>query len=296
MTIEVQVGRVQASVEAKGELAERFTRHVHGFEALSSSETHWSLRIENEGPKFDLLEPVSSRSKEVQIGLRREPQLAVSARLRPTATSVLRRLKRVGNAEHWREGRWSLLLRNAFELPFLALLEYEYGMVPVHAATLGDSGGAVMLLGHNGAGKSTLACKLMDRLPLDFLSDNFSPCDGKTVVSFPGRPRPKPGDVLPSVQPVNRTALLRGVVFVGLDAPHNLGDRRVSLTSYLNEDFDAHRGSGWSYALGGAANHYTSEQNNARVARLIATLPYFSYSRDRHSVSSVADFVERVIR
>lgn len=67
-----------------------------------------------------------------------------------------------------------------------------HGRVPIHAATLGDAHGAIMLLGSSGAGKSTMTAALATRLGWHILSDDMSVLDEA--------PRPM---VFPTVQGVS---------------------------------------------------------------------------------------------
>ncbi|MEO8259984.1 MAG: hypothetical protein ABI868_21745 [Acidobacteriota bacterium] len=73
--------------------------------------------------------------------------------------------------------------------------------LPMHGATLGDSDGAIMLLGSSGAGKSTMTAALALRLGWHIFSDDMSVLDGG--------PRPLVFPTLPgvSVWPPSQRAL-----------------------------------------------------------------------------------------
>jgi hypothetical protein len=68
-------------------------------------------------------------------------------------------------------------------LPRVSVL---HGRLPIHAATVGDSQGAVMLLGTSGAGKSTMTAALARRLGWRIFSDDMSVlCDAQRTMVFP---------------------------------------------------------------------------------------------------------------
>jgi hypothetical protein len=56
-------------------------------------------------------------------------------------------------------------------LPRVSVL---HGRLPIHAATLGDGQGAIMLLGSSGSGKSTMTAALAQRLGWEIFSDDMS--------------------------------------------------------------------------------------------------------------------------
>jgi hypothetical protein len=61
-----------------------------------------------------------------------------------------------------------------------------HGRLPIHAATVGDGDGAVMLIGTSGAGKSTLTAALARRLGWRIFSDDMSIlCDESRPLVFP---------------------------------------------------------------------------------------------------------------
>lgn len=68
-------------------------------------------------------------------------------------------------------------------LPRVSVL---HGRLPIHAATVGDGDGAVMLLGTSGAGKSTMTAALARRLGWRIFSDDMSVlCDKQRPIVFP---------------------------------------------------------------------------------------------------------------
>jgi hypothetical protein len=76
-----------------------------------------------------------------------------------------------------------------------------HGRLPIHAATLGDAEGAVMLIGTSGAGKSTMTAALARRLGWRIFSDDMSIlCDER-------RPMVLPAAAGVSVWPASQRAL-----------------------------------------------------------------------------------------
>lgn len=290
----LRIGPMRVSVSARQDIASRFEQRMRGFTQTAGGPADWTLDLLGLRPSAPG-RSVVGRSSEVALTLTGPDLKHVTAALRTTPRSLARRMKRCGDVDHYREGRWSLLLRNAFELPALASLEYQYGYVPVHAATLSGTSGAVILLGPNGAGKSTLACELDAKLPLTFMSDNFTPCDGERVLSFPGAPRPKPGGELPLLLPTDRRAPLRAVVAVGFSLPDRTQERIRAFANYLAQDYDAHRGTGWADAWGGPKAASVAAANNQEVGRKLSALPYLSYDWTRDPSADVVSFVKEVV-
>ncbi|WP_156875649.1 hypothetical protein [Ornithinimicrobium pekingense] len=217
--------------------------------------------------------------------------MTVRASLAMPPKAMARRLKRVLQPTMWEEGRWQILLRNGFELPILAILEYNYKLIPVHAATVTNGSGCVLIVGENGAGKSTLACRAIDELDLELLSDNFTPSDGTVAYSFPGPPRSKPGDSLPPEQPTGGRAPIRGFVWAGQDLPESPMGRKSALQSFLGQSFDSHRGTGWDRAIGGGQALATSLELTAGVAERLSTVPSLGWKKEVDDPSAAIDFI-----
>lgn len=211
----------------------------------------------------------------------------VSGRL--TVRAAMRFAKRYPDIVNWQRGRWLLFLRHAFELPLLAALDYHHGFVPVHAATVFGSKGAVLILGHNGAGKSTLACRLSENVGVELAADNFSPSDGTRVLCFPGAPKPKPGSSLPAVRPERGSVDVRGVVSVGLDLGDTRPQRLRGLRSYLQHDHEAHRGTVWGTVFGDGKSR--TAKNDQSAAETLSKLPSLNYEWRGGSYGEVEKFV-----
>lgn len=290
-TFYVQIGCVGVQVLGQGRWYSQLRDHLDEFivpsEALGCG-SHFVLVVSpiRTGALGSRLR-VRSREVAVRWLVSNPPIATVTGRM--TVRACLRWVKRLPNLASWRHGRWLLFLRHAFEMPVLAALDYHNGFVPVHAATVVGPEGAVLIIGGNGAGKSTLACRLADDLGVNFAADNFTPCDGARILSFPGAPKPKPGDSLSGARPRRLEADALGILSVGLELGGSDSQRELALHAYLQSDREAHRGTAWASAFGDG--QVRTADNDRSVAKMLSALPYRGYNWRTDGYEEVKAFV-----
>jgi hypothetical protein len=285
------IGPATVALNSDGRWGRQLKRHLDAFSlpapgsqpAASFGLTEVSRTADPHGSRL--------RSPSGEVSLRylggNPPQIFARTVLTPKAT--LRFIKRYPDTAFWRRSRWLLFLRYAFELPLLASLEYQFGYVPLHAATVFGPAGAVVILGSNGAGKSTLAYRTSRALQVGLTSDNFSPCDGDTVVGFPGAPKPKPGaDPLP-LRPSQGIVDVRGIVTVGFGLGNTHAERTAGLHQYLLTEQEGHRGTCWDQVFGG--DPLQSARNNAVVTKRLSDMPTYSYDWQNNDSRGVEKFI-----
>jgi len=264
----------------------RLRDHLQGFSSHPQALPDVRIRL-GLGSAGNTRVPV--RSNEVRVEATRPEAIVISADLVMSPRAALRRVKRILQPAHWSRGRWSLLLRNSFELGSLANLEYTHGYAAVHSATVMGEGGCILLLGGNGAGKSTLACALIASLGLRLLSDNFTPCDGEYALGFPGKPRAKPGDQLPDMKTVAGKSPVRGIVALDMRLAESPSERSRQLLAYLGQSYDSHRGTGFGKIFG--ATPEDEARNDQRVAERLAGLPFLTHNYRSANWLAVEKFI-----
>lgn len=275
----VGVGPARARLVTSPATADRIRDHFQGFLGSDAADTAFTL-IER---RTTTQAPLALSTDEVQVRVTDPRSRVFEVNKHLTLRSTLRLTKRLPDIGRWQRSRWLLFLRHAIELPVLASLEFDSGYIPLHAATIYGPDGAVLLLGHNGAGKSTLACRMVNRLGVQLGADNFSPTDGINVINFPGHPKSKPGDNLPTLRTKPGCMTVRAVVTLGITP------RERALHTYLSENEESHRSTAWTGAFEGSTD--VCRRNDALVASRLARLPSVSYSRDSQSLNAVTDFI-----
>ena len=189
-----RVGPATVALTSDGRWGGHLEHHLHAFLVPADELLPPSFTLNEVSHTTDLHgSRLTSPSREVSLRYLDSEPPQIFAQTVLTARATLRLIKRYPDTAIWRRSRWLIFLTDAFELPLLASLEYQFGYVPIHAATVFGPAGAVLILGSNGAGKSTLTYRASQTLRVGLAADNFSPCDGNSVVGFPGDPKPKPG-------------------------------------------------------------------------------------------------------
>jgi hypothetical protein len=278
-------------LRCEGKWHAEIERHFCAFLDQMPSEAAPELTVveTSRAPRKKGCQTIGGLSPEVVIRLSEGTPPVAFASNKVTTRSILRLAKRYPDISTWRRSRWLLFLRHALEFPLLSILENRHGYIPIHASTVVGPSGATLILGDNGAGKSTLACWAVDELGLALGSDNFSPCDGVSVLGFPGVPKPKPGRALPEHRPVGMTVPVKAVIGMGFDLTGKPSRRASSLLQYLAHNGEAHRATGWALAFGG--DWQKSAATDARVADLLARLPSTSYNWSSDTTNGIKEFM-----
>jgi hypothetical protein len=247
----IRLGPIRAAVDTPEETEWDWIRRRYELfreAGTSTEEPDLSLSIGFSDPTDEDDLVVRTGLGEVRLTLSRSLPLSCRGSLGLTPRALGRAVKRAARPAFWRDGRRELLYRHAFEHPLTAMLDGSAGYATLHAATVSRADRALMFLGTNGAGKTTAALQLVRAYGFDLIADNFSPCDGRHVLGFPGLPRPKPSGpshlrmALPSPRP--RRAKLEAVVFLAPGEGTKLlrpTEASRQLNRYVTEEREDHR-------------------------------------------------------